>query len=171
MDAVVLFFFFHLTEPRPWLTAFAEFFSYYAIYFAPVALGVYLLAREKDGARKAMYTAASILVSVGFATYILKPFFEKTRPFITLGYAPLVNVPGFSLPSTHAALAGAFFTAAYFTVATNRRSVLSMVWVVSVLIAISRLMLGVHYPSDVIVGFVVGVLVAWIGNRVMIKRS
>jgi undecaprenyl-diphosphatase len=34
-------------------------------------------------------------------------------------------------------------------------------WVLAIAISASRIYLGVHYPSDVLAGFLVGLLVAW----------
>jgi undecaprenyl-diphosphatase len=73
----------------------------------------------------------------------------------------------FSFPSGHAASA----VAAAVTLARlwpNGRLVL---WLLAVLVAVSRIYVGVHYPLDVLGGAVLGLACAWVAHRVMTARA
>lgn len=115
--------------------------------------------------RKDYLTSAQILFSAlgsGILTFVLKLFFERSRPDIIFR---LVEAEGYSYPSGHA-LAGA---ACYATLAIvcykyltrdRTRNFFSVVFcAIIVLVAGSRIYLGVHYFSDVIAGISLGV--AW----------
>ena len=68
-----------------------------------------------------------------------------------------------SFPSGHAA--GSFAFAA-FVFATHRGAGLALAGVAA-LIALSRVVLGVHYPSDVAAGAFLGAALGWMGARVL----
>ena len=89
----------------------------------------------------------------------LKPLIDRPRPFDTLGEAdPLLGgTLGSSLPSGHAAtsFAGAVVLAYVF------RRGLPLFLLLAAAIAYSRLYVGVHYPSDVLLGGVLGAAVAF----------
>jgi membrane-associated phospholipid phosphatase len=93
--------------------------------------------------------AAAILVSLGGGAALntlLKILLRRPRPSL---FPPLVTVSGFSFPSGHVAASVAVY--GFLAVLLWRRNqrgwaVLSGAWVL--VVAISRIYLGVHYPSD-----------------------
>jgi undecaprenyl-diphosphatase len=108
-----------------------------------------------------------IMVKVGllnFALYkMIKHFTGRQRPCavnadITLGTAPLDQ---YSFPSGHTMHAVAFS----IVVTAQHAELAGLLMVFSSLIAFSRVILGLHYPTDVIAGGVIGASVAfvWIG--------
>ena len=87
---------------------------------------------------------------------LLKHLINRPRPFITYPDVELlVKKPsGASFPSTHSGLA-----AATATVLLAKKRVLGYIALgLAICIALSRLYLFVHYPSDVICGLLLGVL-------------
>ncbi|MDB5181517.1 MAG: acid phosphatase [Candidatus Saccharibacteria bacterium] len=90
---------------------------------------------------------------------ILKLFFARERPDL---WQHLVIEDGYSFPSGHAmissALALAVITLAWRTKYRWHAIVFGILY--TLLVSISRLYLGVHYPSDVIAGWCVSIL--WI---------
>jgi undecaprenyl-diphosphatase len=86
---------------------------------------------------------------------LLKYFFQRTRPEIHR----LVEIEGYSFPSGHAMNACTVYTIIAFllwhNIATKTgRTILIIVSAIMILsIGISRIYLGVHYPSDIIGGY------------------
>jgi len=113
------------------------------------------------------YSAALLLVATAgglVLNSVLKAGFDRPRPqLFTWGTHALTS----SFPSGHAMSAAAVYgTIAYLAARLQRRRwarVLTLLAaaVLIVLICLSRLFLGVHYPSDVIAGVIIGL--AWAG--------
>lgn len=89
---------------------------------------------------------------------VLKPMFARPRPYMdSPGRMLLINAPGsYSFPSGHAASS---FSAATILWRMNRKFGL-FCFILAALIALSRVFLFVHYPSDVLTGAVLGILCA-----------
>jgi undecaprenyl-diphosphatase len=123
-----------------------------------VAAAVFFLRGWRRGAVLVLVTlAGSVALDLG-----LKVLFARVRPQAVYDYYPTPS--SFSFPSGHALVAVCFFggIAVLLTHRLETRVVQTLVWLVSVavilLIGISRIYLGVHYPTDVIGGFSVGVV-------------
>ncbi|MDY6851183.1 MAG: phosphatase PAP2 family protein [Thermodesulfobacteriota bacterium] len=125
----------------------------------------------RGGARTRWILLALIMVfalSDSINTYVLKPFFARPRPFITLSdifvykggnWGPSEMIEAhrtMSFPSTHAVnVTGAATLLIYFF---RRWWPLPAVSVV--LVCFSRVYLGVHYPADVLAGVPAGICCA-----------
>lgn len=101
-----------------------------------------------------------IVVSDQTGYRLLKEFFARPRPCDVLSdvITPIGCTGAFSFPSNHALnnFAAAFFFYKLFP---------KLKWVVFVtasLIAISRVYLGLHYPSDILGGALIGILFGYI---------
>ena len=114
--------------------------------------------------------ATTIFGSVGFS-YALKLLVARGRPMPSLA---AIDVPGYSFPSMHAASAIAMYGFIGLMIwkllrpSHHRMPALSVVALLIILIGFSRLYLGVHYPSDVIAGYVIGGVFVWLGHEVSI---
>jgi undecaprenyl-diphosphatase len=111
---------------------------------------------------------ATLLLTSGTVTSI-KALTARVRPCNALAWAHtlLLDVPSDgSFPSGHAA--GSFAFAA-FVWSSDRRAGWPIV-AFAFLVAISRVALGVHYPSDVAAGAVLGAALGWAGARVYRSR-
>ena len=87
----------------------------------------------------------------------------RPRPCQALeGVRLIVSCPrSFSFPSSHGATSFAFITP-YFVLARRiiRTGWLVYLFVLATMIALSRAYLGVHYPSDIVAGAVLGAAIA-----------
>ena len=98
---------------------------------------------------------------------LLKPLVARTRPYDLLGYEILVRRLGdYSFPSGHTSASFAAATAIY---AIDRRWG-AAAYVLAALIGFSRLYLGVHFPTDVLAGAVVGILAAKAAQCLLEKK-
>jgi membrane-associated phospholipid phosphatase len=105
---------------------------------------------------------------IGFAfavnlgiTYLVKVLTRRTRPYIKypdLNEKALENTPSF--PSGHSSVA--FQTATALTLAFPCWQVAVPAYLWASTVVYSRLYLGVHYPSDVLGGILLGMSTAWL---------
>ena len=98
---------------------------------------------------------------------VLKHLIARPRPWLdVMGLVPLVNEPDpNSFPSGHTCAAFAASLSWWRTLPNFRMKILGIV--LAVLMGLSRLYVGVHYPSDVLVGALVGAFCAWVACRVI----
>ena len=108
-----------------------------------------------------------IVVSDQTGYRILKELFERVRPCYVLADVinPVGCAGGFSFPSNHALnnFAAAVFLLRLFP---NYKWIFL---VVAILVSISRIYLGVHYPSDVIGGALIGVAFGYLFSIAALK--
>ena len=99
------------------------------------------------------------VAGAGILSATLKLLFARPRPTV---FTPLTPEATFSFPSGHTLGAIAFYgLIAYFLWRQDRRISAVLAWVFAFWIALSRIYLGVHYPSDVLGSFTIGLL--WLG--------
>jgi membrane-associated phospholipid phosphatase len=104
--------------------------------------------------QNALYVASSTAVSAGF-TFLIKRLGKRKRPFVkNINIVPVYIAKGSSFPSGHTSAATS--TAMALSRAYSKWYVIapSILWAGSV--GYSRMYLGLHYPSDVAAGAVIG---------------
>jgi undecaprenyl-diphosphatase len=122
--------------------------------FTACALTVLTAARDLRGVLQVLLAAAGNEL----LTEALKTFLGRPRP----AGAPLVTAHGFSYPSGHTMAAAALYVtlalvgSRHFKEPTFRRMLLALAVLATVLVACSRVYLGVHHPTDVVSGAAVG---------------
>lgn len=127
------------------------------------AIGImYWCFNKEKGERLAYATITSVCLNG-----VLKSFVNRKRPFEHTGKehlrrlkdSPLSDgATGTSFPSGHSQNAGSIYTT--IALQYKKKWILSVCIIFLVLIPISRLYLGVHFPSDVIVGLSLGIIIA-----------
>ena len=122
--------------------------------------------------RKAGVTAL-LAMAVGFicTNLVLKHLVSRPRPWLDVaGLTALVveNDPN-SFPSGHSTAAFAFASALWRT--APDRWMKGAALAAAVFMAFSRLYVGVHYPSDVLVGVAVGLLAGWLACRLCRRKQ
>jgi undecaprenyl-diphosphatase len=126
------------------------------------AATVFLLRGWRRGAVLVLVT----LAGAGVLDAGLKELFARARPQAFFDYYPTPR--SFSFPSGHALFAVCFFggIAVLLSHRLRGRPAQVLVWAIAlvpiILIGASRVYLGVHYPTDVIGGFAVGIV--WVAS-------
>jgi len=113
-----------------------------------------LMHDDKALKQKAAYTAAAILLNTA-STTILKNVIKRERPYNSYtGIFPDKIESDYAFPSGHTS--SAFATATSLAIATKKWYVAVPAFAWSAGVGYSRIYLGQHYPSDVIMGALVG---------------
>jgi undecaprenyl-diphosphatase len=135
---------------------------------AVLALFVFFIYKYRMQAVIFLFSlAATVGADDAFCGNVVKPIFSRLRP--DRGHLDLiVRAPefgGYSFPSNHAAnmFCLATFLAYYFP------RYRFLFFFCAVVVGYSRVYSAVHYPSDIIGGAVIGIIIGWIG-AVICKR-
>lgn len=102
-----------------------------------------------------------VFFSSGFAwffAYFLKILIHIERPFIIFpSISPLFTDTGFAFPSGHATFFGALATSIFL----NHKKAGYVFMFFAFLIGLARIIAGIHFPIDILGGFVLGGLIAY----------
>ena len=122
-----------------------------------IAAGLWLAGRRKQASALAACLLGAIVLE-----NVLKLVLHRARPDVFFGTLPAT----YSFPSGHALFAMCFYGALAIIATDSNLSIQkrAFVWFIAILlvlgIGLSRIYLGVHYPSDVLAGYLAGA--AWI---------
>ena len=130
-----------------------------------ILLGIILLFAKKT--RPAGVAALlALLVGALITNVCLKNFVARIRPYeVVEGLRLMIERQrDYSFPSGHTAASFASVTALYLA---GEKKMWKAALVLAVLIALSRLYLYVHYPTDIIGGVVFGSLSGYLGYKIV----
>lgn len=139
---------------------------------ALAVLGFLLIIREW---RTAVVFAVA-MIGGALGSTVLKELFERPRPEIV---HRMIDVSSLSFPSGHSLISAVVYPTlgALITRLVPQRALKLYVIVVALLltflIGFSRVYLGVHYPSDVLAGWMLGLgwaIVCWLAVRALQRR-
>ncbi|MBO7676168.1 MAG: phosphatase PAP2 family protein [Erysipelotrichaceae bacterium] len=158
-----------------------EIFSLITIFGEPVMAVVvvgllYWCIDKKTGVRVGICTLPAMTTNC-----MIKNIFRRIRPYAVNESIHCIRVPeprydindmirqGYSFPSGHATVSSALLTSFYLI--KKNRKLLTYGSVLVVLISLSRVALGVHYPTDVLTGIILGAVPVLIVNTLMDKLN
>lgn len=131
-----------------------------------LVIGIVLFIWEEIKDKKGLIAIIiAVLVSLIFIDGGVKNVIKRARPQVTIAQTIVVvdNRDSYSFPSGHATLA---FAGAYI-LAREHRKWAKLYYLLAILIAISRIYLGKHYPSDVLFGGLIGILIGYISLKII----
>lgn len=134
---------------------------------------LYLVIRKykKDSIMIILCIILLIICSDQISSSVFKPLFERARPCHNETIKDLVYLPNghcggaYGFISSHACNT---FALAYFITHVLKKHYRKIAWIMFIwagMVAYSRIYMGVHYPGDVIVGALVGILTGFIISK------
>lgn len=132
---------------------------------------ILLILRRRE---TAAYLVLAIVSGTALSS-ILKMVFDRSRPDLT----GIVTVFTSSFPSGHATMSAVTFLTlgACLAAATENGKLKTFAYfyagLLTMLVGISRVYLGVHYPTDVVGGWTIGAswaALSWLGFQVVVRR-
>jgi len=131
-----------------------------------------LIDNNSSTIKKSLYLAESAAATT-FVTFGMKYAFKRSRPYlVTPGLTKVSGGSGPSFPSGHTSVA--FATATSLTLAFPKWYVAVPAYMWAASVGYSRMYLGVHYPTDVLAGAVIGAGSAWLmykANKWLFKKK
>jgi undecaprenyl-diphosphatase len=143
----------------------------------PLYLYLFFVVFEKIGAKKTVIFVVFVLLSVAFSdlisVHLFKNIFQRYRPSHNLLIMDQLHfyqeAPGksyrggeYGFISSHAANFFAIITCVSLLFGEKKKKLKFILIAIGLIICLSRIYLGVHYFSDVLVGALVGSLVAFL---------
>jgi undecaprenyl-diphosphatase len=119
----------------------------------------------REGRTVALLLIPTIALSDQLSSSVIKEFVSRPRPCHSVGGVQIIQAvhllvdcgPGKSFPSSHAV--NNFAAATLFSLVYRKWAWAFLGW--ASLVALSRVAVGVHYPSDVLGGAVIGIAIGW----------
>lgn len=131
---------------------------FFAKYFGYVLVGMVIILFWKKWQRIFWAFLSAILAGFGVVE-LIRFFWSRPRPFVENNVNLLIEAADKpSFPSGHAA----FFFALSFVVYQYNKKAGLFFFLASCLIAISRVFVGIHWPTDIIGGAIIGIIVGWL---------
>ena len=134
-----------------------------------VVLGLGIIQKDSSLKSKGVFMVEALCLNA-FTTTALKMAFKRDRPFVTYPYLDKQADAGtYSFPSGHTSSAFAFATS--ISLAFPKWYVIAPSYVYACAAGYSRMHLGVHFPSDILAGAIVGAGSAVLSNYLQRKIS
>ncbi|MED3561862.1 undecaprenyl-diphosphatase [Bacillus xiapuensis] len=157
-----------LGKNNSFLDHIAVFFAEYMLYFLILGMVVYWFTR-KDKNRMMIILAMISVVVAEVLGKIAGKFYSHFQPFAVLPHVnKLINhAIDNSFPSDHSII---FFSICFLFLLVRKKE--GWLWILlACLVAVSRVMVGVHYPVDILTGALIGIISALIVYWIAPKLS
>jgi undecaprenyl-diphosphatase len=157
-----------LAGKYPVLDAIAIFFAKYFDYLLIFLTLLFLIKNFKKHWRLVVKTvSAGVLARLGL-TKLIRFFYKRPRPFVENKVNLLFNYSSSSsFPSGHAA----FYFAVSTIIYSYNKKAGYLFFIASFLISFSRVFVGIHWPSDILGGAIVGIISGIVILKLYSKKS
>ena len=161
-DQSFFYWFNNLQEQNSFIDFVVHILAEYTVYMIPIALLVcwFIYKTDKNRIDMLKATIASVLLWQ-IPTRIIAWIWYRPRPFTDLAGTKelFFHVPSYSFPSDHATFLAAISMYFYLM---GYKKVGIIGFIITFLVSISRIISGLHYPGDIVGGWILGAGGAWI---------
>ena len=160
-----------------WADTFFIFFAQYFEYILLFILLLFLVRNYKKYWPMVFFALFAALLARFGVTEIIRYLLPRFRPFVENSVNLLINYPVGepSFPSGHASFYFALSTVVFlylkkvYPPSKFWWGVGALFFIASFLIAISRVFVGIHWPSDILAGAIVGIFSGWLILKIFRK--
>ncbi|MFA6301353.1 MAG: phosphatase PAP2 family protein [Candidatus Paceibacterota bacterium] len=179
MNNQIFFFFYNLAHQSKLIDYLIIFFAVYFPYIVVILAGLFLLfhhevLRAESPARVLWEKKREILtvllpgVGAWAIAFVLKNLIGSPRPFLTFNnVTSLFAESGFAFPSGHAT----FYSALAFSIFFLHKKAGYAFMFFALLIGLARITAGVHFPFDILGGYILGFIVSFTFDYFLKKYS
>ena len=134
-----------------------------------VALALVVVAISRSDWAGVWRVALTLAITATLVSTVIKPTISRSRPYLAHRTVETVSAPPTtsSFPSGHAATSAA----GAFALSRLWPSAAVPLWSTALIVGVSRVYLGFHYPLDVIAGLIVGLICAYFVTGGMVYRT
>ena len=156
MNDAIFYFFYNFANKSALLDQIITFLAVYFPFFVVLAAAAYLLLYKSWRSFFLVFLSFGV---AGILARILKELIQHSRPFFELSDIHTLFIKTtYSFPSEHAAFFGALAVAMG---RENKRAGYAFL-VFALLIGFARVAAGVHFPGDILGGYVLGGVIAYV---------
>lgn len=133
------------------------FFGDYFLYVCLIIFGLFawsVYRKNKDALRLCGVAIASALIARFGVADLIRLFYHRLRPFLVLNISHLFSDYAYSFPSGHTIFMFALAMATWYF----NKKLAYFLFAAGLLMGLSRVAGGVHYPTDILGGIVLGTL-------------
>jgi undecaprenyl-diphosphatase len=138
------------------------------LYIASIVVAIIYVLREprKEQKRILILTIVSLPL-VYLVAKIGSLIYFDPRPFVVGNFTPLVShVADNGFPSDHTLLTSAIASVIYM----SSRKTGIVLWIVALLVGLSRIAAGIHHPIDILGSIIISLIVIYLVNKLLIQR-
>lgn len=133
---------------------------FFGTYFIYIVLIIFLYfaycayKKRRNVATLTPYLGALVASVVSYGVVdAIRLFYHHARPFVTFNIQHLLTDSAYSFPSAHTTVLFALATATYFF----NKKLSYFIFIAGVIVGFARIAGGVHYPSDILGGMLIGI--------------
>lgn len=136
-----------------------KFLAEFLIYSLPLIL-IVLWFWSKQAKKIALKALFSAILAWPIFSYLVGHFVNRPRPFEISGVQELIfHRPSYSFPSDHAA---ALFAVAFSFWLSGYKKLSIAMFVIASVISFFRIATGIHWPTDILAGVLIGLTAAYL---------
>ncbi|MEI6348812.1 MAG: phosphatase PAP2 family protein [Bacteroidota bacterium] len=141
----------------------------FVAWLLPVGILLFAFLKRNIIVRNKGIFTAVVIVSQSLIATLIKLLIDRPRPFETYSFIEKISVGGSpSFPSGHTS--DAFAIALAMSIVFPKKWVIFPMFAWAIAVGYSRMFTGVHYPTDVLGGMLLGLIISAVWYKVFLKK-